>query len=123
MPDCLTNWQTPIRWILVCRKATPAACAMAIFSPPCTAAVKTKCAFGYNKVIPQPDNCVVWAREKGRVFDDVVTMLKTGKYTLAVSVGSLQGTPQIALPLEGGRNDRRYPLGTIAILPGTKRGL
>ena len=79
-------------------------------------AVKTKCAFGYNKVIPQPDNCVVWAREKGRVFDDVVTMLKPGKYTLAVSVGSLQGTPQIALPLEGQiGSTRRYALGEIEV--------
>ena len=79
-------------------------------------AVKTKCAFGYNKVIPQPDNCVVWAREKGRVFDDVVTMLKPGKYTLAVSVGSLQGTPQIALPLEGQiGSTRRYAPGEIEV--------
>ena len=62
-----------------------------------------------------PDNCVVWAREKGREFADTVVMLKPGTYTLAVSVGSLQGTPEIALPLEGGRADRRYPLGTLTV--------
>ena len=41
-------------------------------------------------------------------------MLKPGTYTLCVSAGSRQGTPAIALPLEGGRN-RRYPVGTVTV--------
>ena len=78
-------------------------------------AVNTSCRFGFTKRIPEPDNCVVWARKKGREFTDTVIMLKSGTYTLAVSVGSLQGTPAIALPLAGGRPDRRYPLGRIVV--------
>ena len=46
-------------------------------------------------------------------------MLKPGTYTLAVSVGTPQGTPQIALPLSGGRPDRRYPLGRIVVRPAS----
>jgi hypothetical protein len=82
-------------------------------------AVKTSCRLGFTKPIPQPDNCVVWARKKGREFADTVEMLKPGTYTLAVSVGTPQGTPQIALPLPGGRPDRRYPLGRIVVRPAS----
>jgi hypothetical protein len=36
------------------------------------------------------------------------------KCTLAVSVGRIDGKPEIALPLDGG-NDRRYPVGRVVV--------
>ena len=49
-------------------------------------------------------------------FADTVTMLKPGEYTLAVSVGSRMGTPEIALPLEGQIGEtRRYEVGKINV--------
>ena len=33
----------------------------------------------------------------------------------AVSVGTAQGTPEIALPLENGKG-RRYPVGTVRVV-------
>ncbi|MDX9791937.1 MAG: DUF4832 domain-containing protein [Kiritimatiellia bacterium] len=79
-------------------------------------AVSSACQFGFDKVIPQPDNCVVWSLNAGRVFDDVVVMLKPGEYELCVSVGDVQGTPTIALPIEGQLgNSRRYRLGKMRV--------
>ena len=76
----------------------------------------TSCRFGYSKRIPEPDNCVVWARQAGRKFPDTFFPLKPGTYTLAVSVGSWQGTPEIALPLEGQiGTTRRYAIGKINV--------
>ncbi len=40
-----------------------------------------------------------------------------GIYTVLVSVGARDGTPQIALPLAGHAGGRRYPLGRIRVLP------
>lgn len=78
--------------------------------------VSTPCRFGYSKRIPEPDNCVVWARAAGREFPDTFSPLKPGVYTLAVSVGSWQGTPEIALPLGGQVGaTRRYEVGRIRV--------
>ena len=78
--------------------------------------VATPCRFGYSKRIPEPDNCVVWARAAGRQFPDTFAPLKPGTYTLAVSVGSWQGTPEIALPLGGQIGaTRRYAVGKINV--------
>ena len=78
---------------------------------------RTPCRFGFEKPIPKPDNVDVWAREKGRIYPDTMRYLKPGVYTLAVSVGTAQGTPEIALPLEGQvGTSRRYALGKITIL-------
>ena len=78
--------------------------------------VATSCRFGYSKRIPEPDNCVVWARQAGRKFPDTFFPLKPGTYTLAVSVGSWQGTPEIALPLEGQIGaTRQYAIGKINV--------
>jgi hypothetical protein len=49
--------------------------------------------------------------------------LKPARYDLFVSVGSPQGTPQIALPLQGADGHRRYKVGSIDVeapepLPG-----
>ena len=78
--------------------------------------VATPCRFGYLKRIPEPDNCVVWARDAKRTFPDTFAPLKPGVYVLAVSVGSWQGTPEIALPLEGQIGaTRRYAVGKINV--------
>ena len=78
--------------------------------------VATPCRFGYSKCIPEPDNCVVWARAAWRKFPDTFAPLKPGEYTLAVSVGSWQGTPEIALPLGGQIGaTRRYEVGKINV--------
>jgi hypothetical protein len=47
--------------------------------------------------------------------------LNPGSYKVFVSVGLLDGTPQIALPLDGDDGHRRYPLGSIEILPKEKK--
>ncbi len=47
--------------------------------------------------------------------------LNPGTYKVFASVGQLDGTPQIALPLEGDDGHRRYPLGTIEILAKEKK--
>lgn len=79
--------------------------------------VATPCRFGYSKRIPEPDNCVTWARQAGRKFPDTFAPLKPGEYTLAVSVGSWQGTPEIALPIEGQIGEtRRYEIGKINVV-------
>ena len=78
--------------------------------------VETVCRFGFTKKIPQPDQVVGWARKVGREFPDVVTMLKPGEYRLAVSVGKTDGTPEIALPLEGQIGEtRRYAVGKVKV--------
>ena len=78
--------------------------------------VRTPCRFGFTKRVPEPDNVVTWARNAGRKFPDVVEMLKPGEYTLCVSVGSRQGTPEIALPMKGQIGaTRRYAIGKIAV--------
>ena len=83
--------------------------------------VTSTCRMGFVKRIPEPDCCVVWARASGRKFGDTINMLKPGTYTLAVSVGTAQGTPQIALPLAGG-TARRYPLGTVTVTEAADSG-
>ena len=78
--------------------------------------VKTPCRFGFTKKVPEPDNVVVWARNAGRTFPGTVVMLKPGVYTLCVSVGSRQGTPEIALPLTDQIGaTRRYPIGKLTV--------
>jgi len=79
--------------------------------------VKTPCRFGFTKRVPEPDNVATWSRRAGRVFPETVVMLKPGDYTLCVSVGTRQGTPEIALPLANGRTDRRYPIGRMTVTP------
>lgn len=77
--------------------------------------VATTLRFGRIQPIPPANDAVLEdLRKRGRVQTESVCLLKPGKYTLSVSVGSLQGVPQIALPLAGG-NARRYPLGSIVL--------
>jgi hypothetical protein len=42
-------------------------------------------------------------------------ILKAGRYTLWISVGTRTGTPRIALPLAGDDGQRRYRLGEILV--------
>jgi hypothetical protein len=42
-------------------------------------------------------------------------LLRPGRYTVAVSVGSCTGTPQLALPLPRGERERCYPLGQLTV--------
>jgi hypothetical protein len=41
--------------------------------------------------------------------------MKVGRYGLFVSVGALDGTPQIAFPMAGDDGQRRYRVGTIEV--------
>lgn len=56
-----------------------------------------------------------------RVYEDgprqFVRAATGGTYEVFVSVGSLDGTPRIALPLEGDDGALRYRVGTIAVTP------
>lgn len=53
---------------------------------------------------------VSWDREFDMPYN-----LAAGQYQAFVSVGSLQGTPTIALPLPGDDGHHRYPLGALRI--------
>ncbi len=62
------------------------------------------------------------APEKTEVWETgLAANLNPGTYKVFVSVGLLDGTPRIALPLEGEDGHRRYPLGTIEILAKEKK--
>ncbi len=56
----------------------------------------------------RPDDFELFARRTGTLLP--------GDYELFLSVGSRIGTPRIALPLDGGNDDRRYRIGTVKIL-------
>ncbi|MGQ9881829.1 MAG: DUF4832 domain-containing protein [Armatimonadota bacterium] len=43
--------------------------------------------------------------------------LKPGKYSVYVSVGTLTGTPEIALPLPGNDGQKRYLIGEVEVVP------
>ncbi len=48
--------------------------------------------------------------------------MKPGLYTVFASVGSLDGTPRIALPMAGDDGQRRYRLGTMNVIQPPKEG-
>ena len=80
---------------------------------------ESTCHFGIADAIPViNDGVLVCARKEmpGRFDDLKVPTLRPGAYTLAVSFGTPQGTPELALPLEGGCQ-RRYPVGRIEVRP------
>ena len=79
---------------------------------------KSRCTAGWAGEIPQC-NDGVWVytqmKKVGNYATDTrVPTLPRGTYTLTVSLGAPDGTPQLALPLRGGV-DRRYPIGTIRV--------
>ncbi|MGA2254714.1 MAG: DUF3863 domain-containing protein [Thermoguttaceae bacterium] len=46
--------------------------------------------------------------------------MKAGRYSLFVSIGAVDGTPQIALPMAGDDGQRRYRVGTIEVADSPK---
>ena len=42
--------------------------------------------------------------------------MRPGRYAVFVSVGSVDGTPQIALPMAGDDGQHRYRLGTMEVV-------
>ena len=63
------------------------------------------------------DGVLVYMQAKkvgGRDWRRRVPTITPGTYTLCVSLGDTAGVPQLALPLEGGKN-RLYPLGSIKV--------
>ena len=77
--------------------------------------VRSRCRFGRTVPIPQDsDGMLNLCRKRGYAIGGEQQLLKPGRYTLNVSVGSRSGTPQIALPLENGVQ-RRYPVGPIDV--------
>ncbi len=78
--------------------------------------VESSIAFGYEATVPENFDAVLgWHRNHGvQAPGKVHSLLKPGDYTLCVSVGRADGTPEIALPLSGGVG-RRYPIGCISV--------
>ena len=76
---------------------------------------ESACRFGLTQRNPDPDVVLEAARDAGLDPGPYYRMLPAGTYRLAVSLGSRIGKPEIALPLEGGKN-RMYPLGTIRVV-------
>lgn len=78
--------------------------------------VVSSCRFGHDAPSVREDAVYKAAKALGWPAPDVWQMLKRGTYTLAVSIGTRQGTPKIALPLEGQvGTTRRYRLGKITV--------
>ena len=80
--------------------------------------LSSRCTVGFADEIPQI-NDGVWVytvvKKVGNFANDTrVPTIEPGEYTLCVSLGDLDGTPRIALPLKGGVG-RRYPLGKITV--------
>ena len=78
----------------------------------------SSCTFGFTTEVPDNGNDMIlnWCRRNKRNDPGkVVALLKSGTYTLAVSIGRRNGTPEISLPLENGSN-RLYPIGKMTVL-------
>ena len=77
------------------------------------------CNAGFVAPIPVINEGVVNNLKKNNEypFGENISMLEPGKYSLHVSVGTRDGTPVIALPLNCPNNGRRYHLGEIIVTP------
>jgi hypothetical protein len=75
------------------------------------------CAVGIVTPIPTINDGVVrHLQETGDyTFGADVPTVKPGRYGLFVSVGTRDGTPAIALPLENGDGSKRYKIGEIMV--------
>ena len=62
-----------------------------------------------------PDQAPVTTRESSFLAGHVAPALKPGAYDVCISVGRRDGTPAIALPLEGDDGQRRYRVGTLDV--------
>jgi len=77
----------------------------------------SSCTFGCTADVPDNGNDMIldWCRRNHRNDPGKqVVLLKPGTYTLAVSVGRRNGTPEVALPLADGK-ERIYPIGMITV--------
>lgn len=96
-----------------------------------TVTIKTKLHFGFHAVIPTINEGVILPMKELKLFPDFgenVPTIAPGTYTLYISVGKSDGTPELALPIEG-REDtsslqsspqsRYYKLGQISLIPNT----
>ena len=76
--------------------------------------------FGLRMLVPTINEGVIFPmKELGQypIKDDWIPTMKPGTYSLWVSLGKPDGTPEIAMPIEGGGPDRCYKLGDITIDP------
>lgn len=82
------------------------------------AKLKTPVTIGSLEPIPQfNDGVLVYMQHQkagGKDWRGNVPTIGPGDYTVCVSLVDAAGVPQIALPLEGGK-DRLYPLGKITV--------
>ncbi len=78
----------------------------------------TECAFGHVAEIPQINDGLLVFTQTNKIGGyherKMIPTLPPGKYKLCVSVGTEDGTPQVALPLENAIG-RRYPVGMIEV--------
>ena len=105
-------------WTVTDEKSNARALPPRVEGPDSPVRFSSICHFGLTDTIPViNDGVLVRAKkELPGAFDDLkVPTLKPGSYTLAVSFGTPQGMPEIALPLEGGKG-RRYAVGSIAVV-------
>lgn len=72
--------------------------------------------FGCTSELPRRNDGVLkqLASRDGMTFGGRVPTMKPGTYSLCVSVGSRDGTPEIMLPLAG-KKGKRYPIGKITV--------
>lgn len=69
-----------------------------------------------NFKIGLPENAPVVSHESSFVVGLIAPTTKPGEYDVYLSVGDRDGTPRIALPLQGDDGQRRYKLGSIMVL-------
>lgn len=83
------------------------------------------CTVGIVTPIPVINDGVVKALKAANdyPFGAEVPTVKPGTYGLYVSVGRRDGTPAIALPLEGGDGERRYRIGEITVVGSSSERL
>lgn len=74
---------------------------------------------GFVAEIPEINDGVIVNLKKADAwpYAENVPMLKPGSYSLYVSIGDPDGTPEIALPLTHDDGHRRYFLGEMEVLP------
>ena len=88
---------------------------------PATTTCISRVRFGHNHPNPITDPALQWAKAMGPERDpgDVTVMLKPGRYTLCVSLGTPVGRPEIALPIAGEIGaTRRYAVGMVEVRAG-----
>jgi hypothetical protein len=65
--------------------------------------------------VGEPSKAPVNAHESEFIVGLVAPTTRPGKYDLYLSIGARDGTPKIAMPLEGDDGQRRYRIGSIQV--------